>query len=244
MSGLRSGSDRFTTANRQLAIDLEESFRQAAAERRRNRAVLENQQGPPSTGATPTPTPANSRPPTPPPPAEPVVPVINMPDIVNFEDENGTDDNRALQEATRALDKLQWNDCDVPFFFAQAEIKMGSVGAKKQFTKFQVLSSILPPKVIEEVKDLLCLQETEFTDNDAYKQLKTEVLRIFGPKPEDAIERALSRVLVGKPSQLARALVRGICKKKLRGCGCCPPIVMALWKICLSTAVKAGIAHC
>ena len=121
---------------------------------------------------------------------------------------------------------------------------MSSNGAKKQFTKFQVLSSIIPKKVTDEVKDLLCLKESEFPANDAYKQLKTEILRIFGPKPEAAIERALGRVLVGTPSQLARALVRDICKKKLRGCQCCPPIVTALWKRSLSTAVKAGIAHC
>ena len=88
------------------------------------------------------------------------------------------------------------------------------------------------------------MQEDEFEENNAYKTLKKAILRIFGPRPYDAIDRALSRVLVGKPSQLARALVRDICKKKLQNCTCCPSIVLALWRRQLSSQVRAGIAHC
>ena len=107
----------------------------------------------------------------------------NMPDppAINFEDENGQNDDRALQEACRSLDRLQWDDNDVKFFFAQAEIKMAAVGCKKQYTKFQVLSSIIPPKVVNEVKDLMCMQETEFTNNNAYKILKNEILQFSDP---------------------------------------------------------------
>ena len=68
----------------------------------------------------------------------------NPPVVVDFEDENDQDEPRALQESCQALSKIQWDDSDVNFFFAQAEIKMSSNGAKKQFTKFQVLSSIIP----------------------------------------------------------------------------------------------------
>ena len=63
---------------------------------------------------------------------------VNPPEVVDFEDENGIDEARALQESCQALNKIQWDDSDVNFFFAQAEIKMSSNGAKKQFTKFQV----------------------------------------------------------------------------------------------------------
>ena len=99
---------------------------------------------------------------------------------------------------------------------------MSAVGVRKQYTKFQVLSTILPKKVEDEMKALLVKSEAEFPAKDAYKQLKTEVLRIFGPKPEGAVERALSRVMVETPSQLARALVNDICKTQLKGCKCCP----------------------
>ena len=79
---------------------------------------------------------------------------------------------------------------------------------------------------IEEVKEIVSMTEDEFTDKNAYKLLKTEIFRIFGPRPEDAVERALSRVLVGKPSTLARQLAGDICKQKLN-CPCCPAVVTA-----------------
>ena len=123
---------------------------------------------------------------------------------------------------------------------------MAAVGIKKQFTKFQVLSQILPPNVIEEVMPLLKKQETDFTNNNAYKLLKTRILKIFGPTQEDPIERALGRVLVGKPSTLLRSLVNDICKQDAADeldCVCCPAVVSTLWKRQLSTSVRAGIAH-
>ena len=118
---------------------------------------------------------------------------------------------------------------------------MGMSGVKKQYTKFQILSEILPGKVQEEVKPLLRKSETEFPNNDAYKQLKTRVLQIFGPRPEEAMEKALGRVLTGKPSQLARLLVNDLCQDEL-DCRCCPKVVLALWQRHLPSAVRAGIA--
>ena len=116
-------------------------------------------------------------------------------------------------------------------------------GVKKNYTKFQVLSEILPKKVQDEVKAFLCMEEAEFPNKDSYKQLKTEVRRIFGPRPEASIERALNRTLGGmKPSQLARALVNDVCKQQFN-CPCCPAVVGTLWKRNLSTSVRAGIAH-
>ena len=48
---------------------------------------------------------------------------------------------------------------------------------------------------------------------------------------------------MGKPSQLARALVDDVCKLQLKNCPCCPSNVSALWKRHLSSTVRAGIAH-
>ena len=166
-----------------------------------------------------------------------------MPNIVPFDKEDGEDDANALRESCRSLEKLEWDEADLKFFFNRAETRMKLNGAKKQYTKFQVLSEIIPKRVQDEVKELLSQSEEEFPNGDAYLQLKTEILRVFGPRPEDAIERALNRVLVGKPSQLAKALVNDVCKQKFN-CPCCPAIVGHLWKKQLSSAVRAGIAHC
>ena len=186
---------------------------------------------------------ANHVPRVPRPPPQPPV----MPDppavIISFEDEDGVDDNRALQEACRNVERVEWDDNDIKFFFAKVEIKMSAVGVRKQYTKFQVLSTVLPKKIEDEVKGLLVMTEAEFPQKDAYKQLKTEILRIFGPKPEDAVERALNRVLTDKPSTLARGLVNDLCKQKVKlDCPCCPAIVTALWKRQLGSNVRAGIA--
>ena len=165
-----------------------------------------------------------------------------MPPII-FQDENGVDGDRALQDAVKSLDRLEWDDCDIPHFFNQAEIKMAIAGVKKQYTKFQVLASIIPKKVQDEVKKYTRKNEGEFPHNNAYKILKTEILRIFGPRPEEAVDRALGRVLVGKPSSLARALVNDLCQKELEGCTCCPAIILALWRRHLPGNVRAAISH-
>ena len=169
--------------------------------------------------------------------------IADMPDaIVPFETENGEDEAGALREACRSLDKLEWDDTNLPWFFNRMETRMSVAGVKKNFTKFQVLSEVIPKRVQDEVMQLLMMTETEFPNHDAYKQLKTEIFRIFGPRLEAGMERALGRVLTGKPSQLARALVNDMCKSKLN-CQCCPANVGAMWKRQLSSAVRAGIAH-
>ena len=166
------------------------------------------------------------------------------PDIMPFDTEDGVDENRALNEALQRLERYPYNGDDLLFYFQQIEIKMAAAGVKKNSTKFQVLSSIIPINVLNEVKPLLRLTEAEFPNKDAYKQLKTEILRIFGPAPEDRIIRGLSRVMVGSPSQLARALVDDICKCTPQlNCTCCPAIISALWRRQLPESVCAGIAH-
>ena len=168
-----------------------------------------------------------------------------MPDdnIVNFEDEDGNDNANAMQEACRNLQRLEFEESDLDFWFSQVEIKMGAVGVKKNFTKFQVLSSIIPKKVIEQCKPILRKRATDFPNKDAYKQLKNKILKIFGQRPEARMERALSRTLTGRPSDLARQLVNDICLNDF-DCRCCPDMILALWKRHLPGTVRAGIAHC
>ena len=65
--------------------------------------------------------------------------------MAEFEDENVADsENRALEIACKQLDKFQWMDCDLHFYFSQVEARMSAVGVKKQWTKFTFLNTILP----------------------------------------------------------------------------------------------------
>ena len=118
---------------------------------------------------------------------------------------------------------------------------MLSCGVKKNFTKLQVMSTILPEHVINAVKPILRKQENEFPDKDGYKKLKNEVFRIFGSSQEVAFEKAMSRVLSGLPSQLARDIVNDMCVHDLDGC-CCSKWVFGLWRRQLPSGVKQRIA--
>ena len=118
---------------------------------------------------------------------------------------------------------------------------MQAVGVKKQFTKLQVLSTILPKKVTDQVKPLLRKKETDFPNKDAYFQLKTKIMQIFGPAPNKGFERAMSRTLTVDPSTLGRELIDDMCSTELVGCHCAKWIY-GLWLRALPSGVKQGIA--
>ena len=119
---------------------------------------------------------------------------------------------------------------------------MESSGVGKQFTKLQTLTTVLPKEVIEEIKPILRKKEADFENNDAYLMAKEEIIRIFGPPDEAPFERAMGRVLSGKPSQLARGLVNDLCdNKEMKNC-CCKNFIAGLWKKHLPSNVRAAIA--
>ena len=159
-----------------------------------------------------------------------------------FEDENGVDDDKALATALSYLQKFEFKPSDINFYFNQIEIKMTLAGVKKQYTKLQVLATIIPASVQDEVKSLLSKKETDFPNNNSYKLLKTQILKIFGPNEDAAYEKAISRTLTGAPSQLARQILNDLCEHELEGC-CCAKIISGIWKKQLPSAVLQGIAH-
>ena len=110
-SGLRSGSDRFTPENRQAAIDLQESFRQASAARRAERNAAAAAAGASySTGTTPAP----SRPNTPPHGAA-AGPGNDAIMAQAFEDINGVDDDKALSTALNLTKGFEWKPNNINF---------------------------------------------------------------------------------------------------------------------------------
>ena len=167
--------------------------------------------------------------------------VPDPPAQVDFEDENGQDAATALDH-TRTL-KLEFAPDDVTFWFTQIENEMYTCGVKSQWMKRCVLVKNLPPKIQSDVKALLTLKQSEAPTN-LYKKIKMEILRIHAPAKEDNFKKALSRVLVGLPSQLGHTLINDICSKpvKLDGC-CCHMAVYALWTIQLPLNVRSYLAN-
>ena len=168
---------------------------------------------------------------------------VNMAPTVNYDAHHADDEGEnAMEKAITSLKNHPWMEEDLKFYFSRVEVKMKAAGVKSNFTKLQVLSTIIPTKVVTELKSLLSKQESEFTNKDGYLQAKTKILQIFGPPEGASVERALGRVLSGKPSQLWNALTEDLCDKELKNC-CCLKIVAALWRKAIPTSVRQAVAH-
>ena len=165
--------------------------------------------------------------------------------MVNFDEQTlaagEVEDEKALDNCIRALRNLEFDENDLKFYFIQAELKMRQSVVKKNYTKFLVLTSILPKRVTDEVKSLLSKEENELGVTP-YKTLKTKIFNIFG-KPQNAdFERAMARVLTGKPSQLCNAIINDLCPDELDGCHC-HKWVFGVWHRQLPTACRQAISH-
>ena len=160
--------------------------------------------------------------------------------VIDFEDENGQDGEKAL-EYSRTL-KIDFSPDDVDFWFTQIETEMFTCQIKSQWMKRVVLVKNLPAKIQSDVKSLLVLKQTEVPAN-IYKQIKKELLRIHAPQKEDRFKKALGRVLTGLPSQLGQQLVNDICDKGVKlSCGCCVKSVFTLWSLQLPLNVRSQVA--
>ena len=159
----------------------------------------------------------------------------------DFETENGQDGAKA-SELGRQI-KVEFSASDIKFWFAELEAEMVMASIKSQWLKKTVLQRNLPTKQKEDVKALLTLTQTQAGD-DIYLKLKTELIRIYAPKAKDSYCKALTRTMVGLPSQLGNQIVDDVCKKadKLNGC-CCSAAVEALWQLQLPVGVRAHVSN-
>ena len=161
--------------------------------------------------------------------------------MVDFDQQN-TEDGDKANELARSI-KVEFNPIDVRFWFSELEAEMLTANINKQWLKKTVLQRNLPTKQKEDVKALLTLTQTQ-AGNDIYFRIKSELIRIYAPKPKDSYVKALSRTMTGLPSQLGHQLVNDVCKKstKLQGC-CCAAAVEALWHLQLPVTIRAHVSN-
>ena len=161
--------------------------------------------------------------------------------MTNFEDENEADGKSALDKLGSV--KCEFSKEDIEFWFSELEGQMEAIEVKSQWTKRLALLRFLPAEIKQEVKSLLVLQKADAGD-DIYKRIKSELIDLFGSKPEDAYVRAKNRVMTGKPSQLGKALVEDICKCKVKlSAGCCARIVWGMYREALPVVIRNHIAE-
>ena len=158
-----------------------------------------------------------------------------------FDKANDTDDKGAM-------DGLKSVQCpfakdDIEFWFSELEMQLTCCGIKSQWMKKIALQRFLPIEIKQEVKELLTLNEDE-AGEEIYYRIKSELLDLFGKKPEDAYTRAKNRVMTGMPSQLGKAIMNDICDKanKLDGC-CCSKTVWGMYRETLPVVVRNHVAQ-
>ena len=161
--------------------------------------------------------------------------------MADFDTENGVDGKSALSDLKAVI--CPFIKDDIEFWFGQLEGQLEVIEIKSQWLKRIAIQRFLPPEIQTEVKSLLTLSKTA-AGADIYLKIKTELLELFGKKPEDGYTRAKNRVLTGKPSQLGKALINDLCKKdkKLDGC-CCADIVWGMFRDALPIVVRNHIAE-
>ena len=160
---------------------------------------------------------------------------------LEFDVEDAADGEKA-QDYARSI-KIDFEPNDIKFWFSQLEGEMVMATIRSAWLKRTVLQRNLPIKQRSDVKSFLTLTKAE-GGATIYKDIKDELIRIYAPKPEDSYCRALSRVLVGLPSQLGAQLIDDVCKKpkKFDNC-CCAGHVHALWTQKLPVNVRSHISN-
>ena len=158
--------------------------------------------------------------------------------MANFDEQNAANGADAIKNLGQI--KVNWDQEDPGYFFQKLETELQIYEINKQFTKRQALIRCLPDEVGKEFKHLINLQETE-AGHTPYKELKTSLLKAYGPRPGAAFQKAMSRVMVNKPSVLLKLLVSDICKQNLRNC-CCHSTVWGLFQMKVPMYLKTGLA--
>ena len=159
--------------------------------------------------------------------------------MVNFDAENT--DNGADAIKSLGQIKVNWDNENPKYFFQKLETELQIFSINKQFTKRQALIRCLPDEVAKEFMHLVILQETEAGDL-SYKDLKDALIKAYGPRLGDAFQRALDRVMVGKPSVLLKLLISDICNHNLATC-CCKTTVWGLFQTKIPMYLKTGLAN-
>ena len=127
-------------------------------------------------------------------------------------------------------------------WFNDIEADMKKYGINRQWDKKNAIKSVLPEDVIEELKPLLRLTEAEAGDT-IYKDVKTELLSIYGPKQTDAFRKAMALRLTGRPSALGKQLIHLICpgSKPMDSCHCAN-MIFGFWEAQMTPQIRTKLA--
>ena len=138
--------------------------------------------------------------------------------------------------------KLKFEPHDIHYWFNSVESQLKKYGINRQWDKKDAIVPLLPEEVVDEIKPLLRLTQAEVSDH-IYKDIKTEIISLYGPREEDAFKKAMALKMSGKPSAFGKKLLHIICpgSKPLETCHCAR-MVFGFWEAQLSAPVKTKIS--
>ena len=165
--------------------------------------------------------------------------LLSIPTMANFDELNA--DNGADAMKNLGQIRVNWDADDPQYFFQKLETELQIFEINKQFTKRQALIRLIPDAVGQEFKHLINLQETE-AGTLAYKVLKTALIKAYGPRPGDSYQRAVNRVMTGKPSVLLKLIISDICNKNMSDC-CCSSTIWGIFEQKIPLYLKSGLAN-
>ena len=111
----------------------------------------------------------------------------NQPAAVRYDQADGEDDGDVYKKLSTL--RTPFTKSDAKFWFANFERSIKHFGVKSQTTKKEALINQLTQEAIDECKNLIALEEDEAGDKP-YFDLKSELLSLFGPRPEDSYAKA------------------------------------------------------
>ena len=119
---------------------------------------------------------------------------------------------------------------------------MKKFGINRQWDKKDAIIPLLPESIVEECMPILRLTQEEAGDQ-VFKDLKTEIISLYGPKDEDAFQKAMALKMTGTPSSFGKRLTHILCpgSKPFSTCHCAR-IVYGIWVAQLGPAIKSHLA--
>ena len=138
--------------------------------------------------------------------------------------------------------KLKFDQNNVTYWFNSVESQMKKYGINMQWDKKDAIVPLLPEQILEEVMPILRLTEDEAGPH-IYKDLKAEIITLYGPREEDAFKKAIALRMTGTPSAFGKKLIHILCPgaKPFSGCHCAK-IVYGFWEAQLSPPIKSSLA--
>ena len=168
--------------------------------------------------------------------------------MAEFMDQNDIDGTKALSNVQGL--KFEFDRHDIKTWLRRFEVRLEFLEVKSQWLKRVALENALPIDVATTCNDLFDRTKTQIAAETAqedkliYRKCKLRLLKVYGPKPEEAFEKALALTMTGLPSEAAKEIRSLVCPgvPPMKDCHC-HIAISSIWRKLLHRDVRGAIAN-